>query len=178
MTADTGWRGHAVLQIGVPPLEPWIVARTRHYDARFVSDDPRFQHAHITILAPLHRWDEAALTELARSTRPFDFTLNELAVFADGCVYLRPEPEAVFRRLTAAAQAAHPDVVPFGAPTPVPHLTLDRLAADVTLASTRVLLAGMLPARCRAEALELVWYQTGNCHLIRRWAFGQAQDTA
>lgn len=52
----------------------------------------------------------------------------------------------------------------------MPHLTLDRLAPDVTLASTRELLADAIPVSCRAEAIELVWYESGNCHLIRRFA--------
>ena len=44
--------GHAVLLIGVPALEGWIRERTAFYDASFLSADPRFAHAHITILAP------------------------------------------------------------------------------------------------------------------------------
>ena len=32
--------GHAVLQVGVPELEDWIVARTRHYDDSFISTMP------------------------------------------------------------------------------------------------------------------------------------------
>ena len=45
---SVGWPGHAVLQVPVIELEDWIVTRTRHYDAGFISDDPGFHHAHIT----------------------------------------------------------------------------------------------------------------------------------
>ena len=63
--------GHAVLQVGVPELEDWIVARTRHYDARYLSSDPRFRHAHITVLAPLQRGEIALDAAFERGIEPF-----------------------------------------------------------------------------------------------------------
>lgn len=168
------WRGHAVLQVGVPALEAWVRARTRHYDPRFVSADAGFRHAHITVLAPLSRWDEAAVAQIAGGLAPFEYELGRLEVFPDGVVHLRPHPDDGFRQLTRAVWAAHPDVVPFGAPTPTPHLTLDRLADDVSVASTLESLGGMLPARGRADALELVWYEADKCHLIRSWPLGRS----
>ena len=44
--------GHAVLQIPVPELEPFVRQRHEHYDPHFVSTDPAFVHAHITVLGP------------------------------------------------------------------------------------------------------------------------------
>ena len=44
--------GHSVLQVPVPPLEGWVRARTAHYDTDYLSSDPDFTHAHITVLAP------------------------------------------------------------------------------------------------------------------------------
>ena len=44
--------GHSVLQLPVPALEGWVRDRTAHYDAGFVSADPRFGHAHVTALGP------------------------------------------------------------------------------------------------------------------------------
>ena len=73
---SVGWPGHAVLQVPVIELEDWIVTRTRHYDAGFISDDPGFHHAHITVLAPLTSWDVEAIAALAASSKPFDFELD------------------------------------------------------------------------------------------------------
>lgn len=165
----TNWPGHAVLQIGVPELEDWIVARTRHYDDSFISTDPDFRHAHITILAPLEHWDERAFAEIAASTPAFDYRLDRVAAFPNGCLHLPPAPDAPFRELTRRAWAAHPGIVPNGAPDPQPHLTVDWLAPQVSIASTQELLGPAVPVDCAAEALELVWYESNNCHLIRRF---------
>lgn len=169
MGSVTNWPGHGVLQVSVPELEAWIIARTRHYDPRYVSVDPSFHHAHITVLAPLSAWRLDAIAQIAATTRPFDYTLDELDVFPNGCIHLPPEPNAPFRTLTRRVWQAHPGVVPYGAPDPEPHLTLDMLAEDITITSTRVLLADTIPVACRAEALDLVWYEADNCHLIERW---------
>lgn len=146
------------------------MARTRHYDASYISADPGFRHAHITVLAPLPQWDEQAIAEIAATTASFDFRLDEIAVFPDGCVHLPPSPDTEFRRLTRRVWDAHPKIIPNGAPDPAPHLTLDRLSAEVSVASTRALLGATVPVDCHAEALELVWYESGNCQLIRRFS--------
>ena len=44
--------GHTVLAVPAPALEPFVRERTARYDASFVSADPAFSHAHLTILAP------------------------------------------------------------------------------------------------------------------------------
>lgn len=44
--------GHTVLAVPVPQLDQVVRSRTAHYDKTFVSTDPRFVHAHITVLAP------------------------------------------------------------------------------------------------------------------------------
>lgn len=173
---DGVWPGHAVLQVGVPELESWSVGRAQHYDPTFVSKDPAFRHAHITVLAPLREWDPEAIAGIAASVAPFDFTLSEVDVFANGIIYLRPEPDAPFRALTAAALAAHPGVTPNGGPNPTPHLTLDAVGEQVSVASTRSAVAAFLPVRCRAESLELVWYEAGNCHTIASWRLGSGKN--
>jgi len=169
---SVGWPGHAVLQVPVIELEDWIVARTRHYDAGFISDDPGFHHAHITVLAPLTSWDVEAIAALAASSKPFDFELDHVDTFADGTIYLHTDKTGEFKQLTAGAWLAHPQVRPYGGDDPLPHLTLDRLSAQVGVASTEALLDGLLPVHGRADALELVWYRSNECHLIGRWPLG------
>ncbi len=87
-----------MLQVPVPELEPFVRARTGHYDTDYLSTDPGFVHAHVTALAPF--LDGADLTaevldkvaEIASTTRHFDFTLAELDTFPNGIVHLLPEP--------------------------------------------------------------------------------------
>ena len=44
--------GHTCLALPVPALEGWVRERTAHYDESFVSADPAFSHAHLTLLSP------------------------------------------------------------------------------------------------------------------------------
>lgn len=175
-----GPRAHAVLQVPVPQLEPFVLVRTRHYDLDYVSADPAFTHAHVTALGPfLALADQTPdalgmVGEIASGTEPFDFTLETVDTFPNGIVHLLPSPSAPFARLTARLAHAFPQCPPyagrFGAV--VPHLTLDALGADVTEASTRSLVAPWLPARCRAERLDLAWYEPGRCRVLHSWRLG------
>lgn len=158
--------GHAVLLVGVQALEKWVRERTAHYDRSFVSTDPTFMHAHITILAPCPV-ALGFLHAVAAAAAPFDFALHRIDVFPDGVIHLVPEPSAHFGRLTDVARAAAPDYVPYwGRFDPTPHLTLDRVGEGVTLASTADGMAGLLPASGRAERLLLTWWEAGNCRVL------------
>ena len=174
---DEAWTGHSVLQVPVPPLEPWVKDRTRHYDAGFVSSDPAFTHAHVTILAPfvttLDEVTTATIAEIVDSVSPFDFALARVATFPNGLVHLAPEPDSHFTHLTALFTTAFTDHRPYGGKfSPAPHLTLDQVHGAVTEESTRALLGDLIPVTCRAEWLDLAWYESGNCHLRRRWRLG------
>lgn len=167
--------GHSVLLVPVPALEPFVRSRWEHYDPDLVSADPAFTHAHVTLLAPYlpdpTAADLAMIAALASDTTPFEFVLGEVAAFPDGIVHLRPQPAAPFARLTARLWEAFPQCPPYaGRYADVePHLTLDLVSPDVTVASTRTALGGLLPATCVADRIELHWYQSGNCHLRHRW---------
>lgn len=171
--------GHTVLQLPVPPLEEWVAARTRHYDPSFVSDDPRFAHAHITALGPFHPAPSAAALDtvaaIAGRTSPITVRLARLDRFAGGIIHLLPEPDTGLRVLTAALVEAFPEHPPydgvFGRDV-VPHLTLDAASAEVSVASTRRLLAGLLPVTCRLDELQLAWWESGRCHVQHRWSLG------
>lgn len=171
------WRGHGVLLVAVPALEQWVRARTAHYDAAFVSDEPSFPHAHVTVLAPFPLERADAVAGLAAAAAPFDFTLVRVEAFPDGVIHVVPEPADGFRLLTDAARAACPDVVPYWGrvPHPAPHVTLDRVGESVSCASTRALLGGVLPASGRAEELVLTWWEAGNCRTILRAPLGKGR---
>ncbi len=166
--------GHTVLVVPVPELEPFVRGRWAHYEPGWVSRDPAFTHAHITALAPYLReptsGDLARVAAIAATTVPFDYDLREVRAFPDGCLHLAPEPAAPFAALTQALWEAFPRCPPYaGAYDVVPHLTLDQRSGTVSGASTRALLGDLLPARCRADRLELHWYQEQGCRVLADW---------
>jgi hypothetical protein len=168
--------GHSVLQVPVPALEQFVRARHAHYDGAYVSDDPAFVHAHITVLGPfLEQLDEtsaAVVAAIAGQVEPFDVRLEQLATFPDGVIHLRPEPAAPFLKLTEELWAAFPQCPPYGGEfsDTIPHLSLDLTSDGVTEASTRAALD--LPAYDRSERVDLAWYEPGNCRILRSFPLG------
>ncbi len=64
--------GHSVLAVPVPQIDVVVRERTAYYDASFVSADPGFVHAHITLLAPwIDEPTPADLATVARSLPPW-----------------------------------------------------------------------------------------------------------
>jgi 2'-5' RNA ligase len=167
-------KGHSVLVVPVPALEPFVVERTAHYDPSFLSEDPSFVHAHITLLAP---WlaepapdDLQRVAKLAATTPPFRFELEDLHVFPGGTLHLAPEPAAPFEALTAELVAAFPQCPPYaGRFDAVPHLTLDHLGGGVTVEQTRAALGALLPAECVADRISLQWYANHGCRTVHEW---------
>ncbi|WP_243057207.1 2'-5' RNA ligase family protein [Nocardioides sp. SR21] len=170
--------GHSVLQVPVPQLEPFVRARTLHHDPSYLAADPAFVHAHVTALAPfadaLTDDVERRVAAIAADTAPFDFVLARMDRFPDGTLYLVPEPDGAFRAMTARLAAEFPEFPPYAGAFPevVPHLTLDLLSDDVFEESTLALLGDAIPARCRAERLDLVWYEPGAVEVRRSWRLG------
>jgi len=166
---------HTVLVVPVPELEAFVRERTEHYDASFLSGDPAFVHAHVTVLGPFV--PEPSPADLARVGRAvaavpaFDFLLGDVAEFADGLLHLRPEPDDGFRRLTAGLVEAFPQCPPYAGafPDPVPHLTLDQRSTSVTRASTRAAVAGLVPVTCRADRVVLHRYANHDCRVLAEW---------
>ncbi len=174
---------HTVLLVPVPLLEPWVRERWEHYAPTWVSRDPAFSHAHVTVLSP---WvaspssaDLAAVAKIASSLAPFDFALSTVEAFADGLLHLVPAPAGPFAALTAALWARFPDHPPYAGafPDPVPHLTLDQVSASVSADSVRASLGDLLPAACRAERLELHRYAEGDCRVLASWPLGGSGAT-
>lgn len=170
--------GHSVLQVPVPALEAFVRSRWAHYDPALVSAHPAYVHAHVTALGPflphLDPAAEAAVAQVAAGTAAFAFTLAEVAAFPDGVVHLAPSPDRGFAALTDRLVAAFPQCPPYAGAFPGsrPHLTLDALSPGVSVASTRAALAALLPVRCRAERLDLAWYEPGGTRLLCSWPLG------
>ena len=166
--------GHSVLVVPVPELEPFARGRWVHYLPSWVSRDPAFTHAHITALSPYlptpTAADLARVAAIARATAPFGYVLRDVQELADGFIQVLPEPAAPFAALTHALWEAFPQCPPYGGAYDVaPHVTLDQRSDTVSVASTRALLCDLLPARCRADRIELHWYEEGNCHVLADW---------
>lgn len=172
--------GHSVLQLPVDALEEWVRARTAHYDAGFLSTDPRFGHAHITVLGPFDpdpsEGTLATVADLASATAPIAVRLAELAQFPNGIIHLVPEPDDRLRDLTAGLVAAFPAWPPyageFGSDVQ-PHLTVDAASDRVDLASTAALLANVVPVRVVLDRLQLAWWETDECRVLHEWHLGR-----
>ncbi len=166
----SSWRGHGVLEIPVPQLEPYVRARTGFYDPAFVSTDTRFCHAHITLLAPFFELpDPADVGRVIATLHAFDFRLADFHTFPGGLIHLRPQPQAPFRHAISALIAAFPDVIAYGGPDPVPHLSLDVVSESVSLESTRMLVGGLVPAHCHARCVDMCWFESDHCTVLNRW---------
>lgn len=167
---------HHVLAIGVPALDAWVRARTAHYDASFLSADPNFSHAHITLLSPwvAHptRVDLDRVGRIAAEHPAFEFSLSRLGVFPNGVVHLVPDPSAPFTALTERLCAAFPQCDPYDGQFPelVPHLTLDQRSAEVTVAAVRSSLGDLIPARARAEQIQLQHWGNHECRVVHTWS--------
>ena len=143
--------GHTVLAVPVAALDELVRERTAFYDPSFLSADPEFAHAHITLLGP---WAErpgaqdlGCVARIAAAAGPFSVKLAEVNEFPDGVIYLRPEPDSQLRELTSRLVAAFPQYPPYGGQYPdvVPHLTLDRRSATVTPATVSASVSHLLP---------------------------------
>jgi hypothetical protein len=167
--------GHTVLAIPVPELEPFVRQRTEFYDASFISADPDFVHAHITVLAPFvpspEPTDLDKVTAIMAATTVFDLELAELDQFRDGLIHLRTRPTQPVLDLTARLLAVFPLCSPyqgrFG--DVVPHLTLDQSSAMVDLESVRAAISELVPTSIVVDRIDLQWWANDNCRLLHSW---------
>lgn len=170
--------GHTVLAVPVPALDPYVRARTRHYDVDYLADDPLFGQAHVTLVGPWRRRPSAAdlglVADLVAGADPFEFSLAELGVFTDGTIHVVADPAEQFAAMTAALVELFPDHQPYEGRFVdiVPHVTLDAVGPGVDVDSVRASLATLVPVRCRAEVVQLQWWQAGACHVQRSWRLG------
>ncbi|WP_298757440.1 2'-5' RNA ligase family protein [uncultured Nocardioides sp.] len=170
--------GHTCLALPVPALEGWVRERTAHYDESFVSADPAFSHAHLTLLSPwvpapspadLQRVGEV-LAEVGAST----VVLTSVEVFPDGLVHAVPEPDGPLRELTATLVEAFPAYPPYGGRygEPTPHVTLDRVGPQVGLGWVRAALGDLLPAELVVDRVDLQWWGNDACRRLHSWPLG------
>jgi 2'-5' RNA ligase len=150
--------GTSALVITVPAAEPVVGPWRLQYDPSAAAGMP----AHVTVLYP---WLAASaiddhvlarLDSLVRREPAFGLRLAEPARFPD-TLYLRPEPDAPFRRLTAAVTASWPDRPPYGGAYAdvVPHLTVAGHQAAAVLDDVEAALVPFDVVDTRIDAVEL-----------------------
>lgn len=174
------WPGSSAVVVPVPALEEWVQARSAHYDPAYVSPDPRFAHAHITLLGPF--LEPATLTpamvrrvgEVLAQHQPFVTRLDTIDAFPDGMIHLLPSPSEPFRRLTAALVDAFPQFPPYAGRSPDvrPHLTLDRVGPGVDTHVVRRWVADLLPVVLHVSEARLSWYEQDACRTVATWRIG------
>nr|WP_279591176.1 2'-5' RNA ligase family protein [Modestobacter marinus] len=121
--------------------------------------------AHLAVIYPFvtpRQVDDAlldGLTELLASVPAFDCTFTNTAWFGEEMLYLAPDPEEPFRRLTRVVAEAYPDHPPYrGAHgEPKPHLSIgQRRQGDLAgLQHAQEVLCAAMPLRTHIDTAAL-----------------------
>ncbi|MFF4352506.1 2'-5' RNA ligase family protein [Streptomyces sp. NPDC001530] len=143
----------------VPEAEPAVRAWRDRLDPSARAGVP----AHVTVLFPfldesrIHSDTCAAIDEVIRRHRPFEARFESCGRFP-GILYLAPEPDALFRRLTEAIADRWPETPPFGGQFEdiVPHLTIAQGQDDDLLEETEADLRSRLPITARVSSVDLM----------------------
>lgn len=122
--------------------------------------------AHVTLLfpfAPTDRVDDEldGVREVLAATEPFDVTLAATGWFEPGVLWLAPDPDSVFRDLTARLTARFPAYPPYeGAfDDPTPHLTVGDSSRIDLLRTAERDIAPRLPIVASARSVRLMMEQ-------------------
>ncbi len=166
-----------MLQLPVPAFEPFVRARYEHYDSDYVSADPGFVHAHVTVLGPWLTDPSAgeleAVRDIAASTPAFTVRMDEVELAHGGMICLRPKPVAPCATLTGRLITAFPGCVPYqGRYATAPHLTLDQRSSGVGVGSVRAMLGSVLPLTAVMDRLDVAWYEPGACRVLASFPLG------
>ncbi|MCI3274285.1 2'-5' RNA ligase family protein [Streptomyces cylindrosporus] len=152
--------GQSALVVRIPEAEPAVRTWRERYDPAARAGVP----AHVTVLFPFLHADLIdtaacdALAEVIGRHSSFDVSFERLGRFP-GVLYLAPDPEAPFRRLTEAIVERWPQTPPYGGKyEPVPHLTIAQGQADDVLADLATTLRAHLPVTAHVSTVDLVAY--------------------
>ncbi|WP_060886173.1 2'-5' RNA ligase family protein [Streptomyces caniscabiei] len=151
--------GRSGLIVRVPEAEPAVRAWRDRLDPSARAGVP----AHVTVLFPFldeSRIDNdacAALGEVIGRHRSFETRFEHCGRFP-GILYLVPEPDIPFRRLTEAIADRWPEAPPFGGQFDdvVPHLTIAQGQDDAVLEEAEADLRSRLPVTARVSSVDLL----------------------
>jgi 2'-5' RNA ligase superfamily len=170
----------SALVVLVPEAEALVKPFRDRYDPSAVLGVP----AHITLLYPFKPPDEigsAVLDKLRHGFAcfaPFRFALAQIRCAE--VLYLVPEPDEPFRRLTSAIWDWYPETPPYGGQWPdiVPHLSVARLADEQKLDRITDEFAqasrGILPIRATAAEVALMDNRSGRWQVRATLCLGGA----
>ncbi len=127
----------SALVVLVPEAEPLVGP----YRERFDSSAAAGLGAHITLLYPFVEPGKIgestldALTECFAGFAPIAFRLTAIRRFPAETLYLAPDPDEPFRKLTLAIWQRFPEWPPYGGAYPdiVPHLSVGRFSDAVEM---------------------------------------------
>jgi 2'-5' RNA ligase len=151
--------GRTGLVVRVPEAEPAVRAWRERLDPGARAGVP----AHVTVLFPFldaGRVDDGVCAEvgevLARH-RPFEVRFERCGRFP-GVLYLVPEPDVPFRRLTESVVERWPETPPFGGrfADVVPHLTVAQGQDDTVVDKVEADLCGRLPVVAHVSSVDLL----------------------
>jgi 2'-5' RNA ligase len=158
----------SALVVVVPEAEQLVGPFREKYEPSAAVGMP----AHITLLYPFKSADDISKAELGNlglcfaRIEQFGFSLAAIRRFAS-VLYLAPEPDEPFRRLTLAIWQRYPKVPPYGGKYSdiVPHLTIAQLADERQLDGIADQFArasrGKLPIRATASEISLMEKRAG-----------------
>ena len=124
----------SALTILVPEAERLVAPFREKYDPSAMTG----MSAHITLIYPFLPPDEidalllGKIAERSARFAAFDFSLTAISRFDGGVIYLAPEPDEPFRRLTLAIWNGWPHTPPYGGRYSeiVPHLTVAQVGDE------------------------------------------------
>lgn len=151
--------GQSGLIVRVPEADSVVRAWRDRLDPSARAGVP----AHVTVLFPFldeSRIDNdacAAIGEVIGRHRPFEARFEHCGRFP-GVLYLVPEPDLPFRRLTEAIADRWPETPPFGGQFDevVPHLTIAQGQDDAVLEEAEAHLRSRLPVTGRVSSVDLM----------------------
>ena len=142
----------------MPEAEPAVGTWRRRLDPTTQAGVPDHVPVLFPFLPPNHIDDGvcAALDELIGGHRPFDVRFATCGRFP-GVLYLTPDPDTPFRRLTEAVVERWPEAQPYGGKyEPVPHLTVAQTQDETLLVEAETDLGAGLPIAARVSTVDLV----------------------
>ncbi|MFP5282670.1 MAG: 2'-5' RNA ligase family protein [Actinomycetes bacterium] len=148
--------------VPVPAADPVVGAHRRRLDVAASWGVP----AHVTVVYPFAPPEVVndelvdTLAAVARTVPAFGCRFGRTRWFGEDVLWLDPDPDAPFRRLTAEVERAFPHYPPYGGafPDPIPHLTVaERRRGDlVTLQTVELEVQRELPVSTRIDRVLLI----------------------
>jgi len=157
--------GQTALLVEIPEVQPAVGS----WRTRFDTSAAHGVGPHVTVLFPflpvpvLTPADRADVATIVAAESAFTVTLGACGIFstdhpAPDILYLVPEPDGPFRRLTGSVAARWPQCPPYGGliGDPTPHLTVTETAADADLGAARAAVEPVLPITAPVRGVTMI----------------------